>query len=69
MQAMLRFIETMTCLCKEDRMEKTKKNDEKLYRRLYRYQVILEMAKEKAEKPDFPKPVKRGLGTGGGCLL
>jgi hypothetical protein len=50
-------------------MEKTKKNDEKLYRRLYRYQVILEMAKEKAEKPDFPKPVKRGLGTGGGCLL
>ena len=50
-------------------MEKTKKNDEKLYRRLYRYQVILEMVKEKADRTDAPKPAGRGLGTGGGCLL
>lgn len=50
-------------------MEKTKRNDEKLYRRLYRYQVLLEMAMEKAEKPDVQRPATRGHGTGGGCLL
>ena len=69
MPIMKLFTETMTCLCKEGRMEKIRRNDEKLYRRLYRYQVILEMVKEKAERPDAPKPARRGLGTGGGCLL
>lgn len=69
MPVMRLFTETMTCLCKEVRMEKTKRNDEKLYRRLYRYQVLLEMAMEKAEKPDVQRPATRGHGTGGGCLL